>query len=248
MSDFKITILNKFRYALYLIYRFHKKYLQPFSHVYDLQTADIINTLPKDATCIDIGANKGQILSFIVNHCTKGHITAVEPIPELARYLRCKFKKVKVFGMALSSETTEEKTFNYIKENPAISSLASTTLIRRSVHNITKIDVRVMKFDNVFQDLKRLDFIKIDAEGSEYDIILGGKEVIKKFKPVIIFECSKELADNFNHTPENIFDLLISIGYKVSTMKNYIDNKLWYSKENFVISFNRGYDTMFIAY
>ena len=36
--------------------------------------------------------------------------------------------------------------------------------------------------------IKKIDFIKIDTEGSEYFILKGGLKTIEKFKPIIQFE------------------------------------------------------------
>jgi len=40
--------------------------------------------------------------------------------------------------------------------------------------------------------LQRLDFIKIDVEGSELFVLQGGKQIITKFRPVILVEISEE--------------------------------------------------------
>jgi len=37
-------------------------------------------------------------------------------------------------------------------------------------------------------DLARLDWVKIDAEGAEPEIIMGGQELIRRFKPAIFLE------------------------------------------------------------
>jgi len=37
-------------------------------------------------------------------------------------------------------------------------------------------------------ELKRLDWVKIDVEGGEYDVLLGGLETLRKFKPNLIVE------------------------------------------------------------
>ena len=37
-------------------------------------------------------------------------------------------------------------------------------------------------------ELKRVDFIKIDVEGSEFDVLAGAKKTIRKFKPKLLVE------------------------------------------------------------
>ncbi len=49
-------------------------------------------------------------------------------------------------------------------------------------------------------DIERVDFIKLDVEGSEMDVLLGAVQSIKKFKP--------KLAISLYHKPNDIFELI----------------------------------------
>ena len=44
--------------------------------------------------------------------------------------------------------------------------------------------IKINTIDNLFLNT-RIDLIKMDTEGSEYDIIMGGIKTIKKYKPKI---------------------------------------------------------------
>lgn len=91
------------------------------------------------------------------------------------------------------------------------------------------ITTNVVRLDDVLSE-PRFDFLKIDVEGMERDVLLGGATIIKQFKPVMFIEnCrpkkSAELMqtifdlgyrawwhtgrlynpDNFNKDPENLF-------------------------------------------
>lgn len=60
--------------------------------------------------------------------------------------------------------------------------------------------VKSITLDDYFKD-RKLDYLKIDVEGAEYDVICGGLETIKKCKYVII-EC------HFKNDWEKIFNFL----------------------------------------
>lgn len=66
-------------------------------------------------------------------------------------------------------------------------------------------------------ELPGLDFIKIDVEGAEGLVIMGGKETIKKYKPVVCFEHNyqriKPTDVNLEHVPTP-FEELVKLGYK----------------------------------
>jgi len=66
-------------------------------------------------------------------------------------------------------------------------------------------------------ELPGLDFIKIDVEGAEGLVIMGGKETIKKYKPVVCFEHNYQRIEpsivGLDHVPSP-FEELVKLGYK----------------------------------
>lgn len=77
--------------------------------------------------------------------------------------------------------------------------------------------VNMITIDSIV--LNKLDFIKIDVEGAESLVLLGGKNSIMKFKPAICFEHNhKQLSQDFIKSLgyDNLptpFDILKSFGY-----------------------------------
>jgi hypothetical protein len=70
--------------------------------------------------------------------------------------------------------------------------------------------VRVIPLD--FLNIKKIDFIKIDTNGHELEILLGAKETILEARPLIFIE-SIEGKEYFNgNTHENHCKFLESIG------------------------------------
>ncbi len=239
---------NKMRQFLYELYRIYKKHLKDKFHIYDLQTIDVIHTLPNDAVCIDIGVNEGQILNFLYKQCPKGKILAIEPIPDLINYLQLKYnwKRVMVQQVALSDENSEA-IFYYFPKRHSLSGLKLRNIIEVSGLTPQQIIVPVRKLDDIFKEAK-LDFIKIDVEGAEYNVLSGARNILKKFKPIIIFEAGLGGLEYYNHTPNELFELLHFLSYKVSTLQNYLSAKQHFSREEFVNNFLKGYDYQYIAY
>ncbi|PXA05555.1 hypothetical protein DDZ13_01395 [Coraliomargarita sinensis] len=63
-------------------------------------------------------------------------------------------------------------------------------------------------------DLKRLDLMKIDVDGNEWDVLSGGLETLERFSPVIVME----VAPDYHQTGAtksfpNIHRLLTDLGY-----------------------------------
>ena len=239
---------NLARQSLYNLYTIYRKHLKNRFHIYDLQTIEIINKLPKDATCIDVGVNEGQILNFMYKRCLKGKIIAIEPIPHLIRYLQSKYswKRVLVQQVALSDENNEG-VFYYYPERNCLSGLRCTNTSEASGLVPQKIVVPIRKLDDLFRE-ERLDFIKIDVEGAEFNVLRGAHHILLKFKPVIIFESGIGGLECYGHTPGDLFAFLDQLSYKVATLQNYLNGREQFSKEEFIKNFLKGYDYQYIAY
>lgn len=73
------------------------------------------------------------------------------------------------------------------------------------------IQSKVLDEDDRFVDV---DFIKIDTEGSEYYVILGAIEIIKKYKPLIQVEMNGLCEKNFGIPVKVLLELMNSLGYR----------------------------------
>ena len=67
-------------------------------------------------------------------------------------------------------------------------------------------------------NINGLDFIKIDTDGCEYQIIKGGLDALKKFKPIMVIEFNRKSLENDSLEP--MFDLLASLGYSFFQSRN----------------------------
>jgi FkbM family methyltransferase len=83
---------------------------------------------------------------------------------------------------------------------------------------LCSIDAFVIK-----NDVPKVDFIKMDIEGSELDAITGAKESIQKFKP--------QLAISLYHKPNDIFELIKLIKTNFPFYKIYIDHYTIHQEE-----------------
>ena len=94
-----------------------------------------------------------------------------------------------------------------------------------ATHASNKIDglnkVELKKLDDY--EFTDIDFIKIDVEGYENQVVLGAKETLLRNKPIIIVE-QKGFSDRLNEKQFEAIDTLKSYGAKVidQVVKAYI--------------------------
>ena len=75
-----------------------------------------------------------------------------------------------------------------------------------------KGDIPMHTLDSL--ELQDVDFMKIDVEGFEANVVAGGEHTIRTFKPVIIVEQKRDFGSRYGFKPQAAVVLLQSWGYK----------------------------------
>jgi FkbM family methyltransferase len=201
---------------------------------YDRQTTEVmLRCLEPDSVCIDGGAHKGQILREMCRLAPKAVHHAFEPIPELAKQLRLQFPQSLIHQHAIA-DYSGESTFKYVRNAPAFSGLKERTYDQDNPE-IQDINVEVVRLDDVIPKGELIDLIKLDLEGGELDAMKGAVNLIRRCKPIIIFEAGEPSSAYYGVTPEMIFSFASeTLGYSISTMKMWLKNESPFGKETFI--------------
>jgi hypothetical protein len=111
-----------------------------------------------------------------------------------------KFPNVVIHGKALGSKLSK------------VSVVPNPNLGMAHVGNLPGT-IEVSRLDDEAAGWSRLDFLKIDVEGYEMEVIRGGWETIKRFKPVMLIEVNAPLLDRYGVKPVDIHSVLNELGY-----------------------------------
>jgi len=145
---------------------------------------------------LDIGANTGKYTQLILDE-TKSNVISFEPLKEAFKDLKNIEKvypeRLKTFNYAVGdkNEYLDLNTSNSKSEKASFSK-DTDKLTFYEQENSIKINTEVITLDSFFKnnpkliDEKELDFIKIDTEGFELEVIIGAKNLIEKKKPKFI--------------------------------------------------------------
>lgn len=151
------------------------------------QTEIIRASLPQGGVFIDVGANIGYF-SIVAAKCVgpTGLVYAFEPVEDIYRVL-CRNVRL-------------NELHNVRPENLACFSSPGVMAMERTQDSgkshLSDADsqnarpVRVTTVDEYIAHagVGRIDFIKIDAEGSDFEVLQGARRTVERFRPAIMLE------------------------------------------------------------
>lgn len=166
---------------------------------------------------VDAGANVGVFIKYILNKKLSKKIVAVECDPDALKDLHKNFEeetKVKIIPKALhtKSDTVE---FYHSVDNP----VTSASILNNNNDSIEVINVESITLKELIDELGFIDLLKVDIEGSEYDIFSDLKEELLLKINNIFIEChffKEEYQIKFNELiikmKKNNFEIIDPFG------------------------------------
>jgi FkbM family methyltransferase len=174
--------------------------------------AVLASALRSDATYVDVGANRGQILREAVRVAPRGQHIAFEPIPTVAAELARAFPTVDCRQMALGAGP-DTAQFCHFRSLDGWSGLRRSSEITDEQGDPEFITVTVSTLDAEIGELEPR-VVKIDVEGAELEVLEGARALLSKTRPLLIFEHVASAAALYGHLPGAVWDLLAELDYE----------------------------------
>jgi FkbM family methyltransferase len=185
--------------------------------------------LSPGACCVDVGAHTGRhTLPMARTAGPNGRIHAFEPLPYAADLLR---KQLAELAGELQSEVTLRQVglgssrgttaFIAVEEAPEYSGLRPR--VYDQPVTTKEIEIEVHTLDDYLDVISHVDYIKIDVEGAELEVLRGGQELVRRDQPLITFEFGDnsigEYAyssrDMYCHLAQNEYSVLSILGHEL---------------------------------
>lgn len=173
---------------------------------------------------LDVGANCGvHALNFSKLVGKHGKVWAIDPVHYNVRKLRLNgalngARNLSIKHCALGA-TKGKMLMNIAKEDSFFTGNSSLALNEKmeklqQLNSLENVEVDVDTLDSFVEEnsIKKLDFVKIDVEGFEIEVLKGARSVLELLKPVVVMEYSQKRLRHLN-IDECAFSQLLTSRY-----------------------------------
>jgi FkbM family methyltransferase len=220
--NYEVDLSEGIELSLYLFGSFQK-------HI----TKNSFLTIKDDFTIIDIGTNVGLMTLQFAKLVPKGKVYSFEP----TFYALERLKRNLSLNEDLAKNVTVINSFVSEKssDNPNIVAFSSWKVNGERGTNDHPVHLGTPKAaDGVpaislddfteINKIEKIDFIKIDTDGHEYEVFKGAKKAIAKYRPKIIFEIGLYVMDEKNISFDYYFNYFKDLNYRLFDTKT--DNEI----------------------
>jgi FkbM family methyltransferase len=184
-----------------------------------------LSVIERGDIVLDIGANVGaHTIAFSHMVGAEGKVIALEPVPANFERLRetvsrrARYSNVEVLQAAAGNPAVagvsvivkvpgDDFTQASLVEHSA-GSWQESSDVREYEATLTSLDAEAARIR-----LERLDFVKIDVEGGELDVMKGGEMMLRRLRPLVYCEIYEKWVASFGHGPDEMFSFMRSLGY-----------------------------------
>lgn len=183
------------------------------------------------AVCIDIGAAAG-IYTMALSRLAgpRGQVHSVEPLPFanllVARMLNVgRVTNVRQHAVALGAEagidfmSVPVGRFGLVTGRSFLDRRAGGPDPNTEFAGQVTVTVTVDTLDGLCARLgiERLDFVKIDVEGAELEVLEGGRGIVDACRPAFLVEIEARHAARYRRSPDEVMGWLFERGYSMHT-------------------------------
>jgi FkbM family methyltransferase len=178
--------------------------------------------LKKNDVMVNVGANIGIYAIPLAKRIKK--VIAFEPHPKTTEILERSIELNHIDNIELIKKAVGDSKKRVLYEMSSIPQESGITSKVESICTNSVIEIDCVDLDSTLHGESQIDWILIDAEGFELNVLIGARNILKNLSPKIIFEVHDE------KTGKEIEALLTEVGY--SATKIYNISYIAFKKEN----------------
>lgn len=193
--------------------------------------------IKRDWTVLDVGASIGYYTLLAAEKATEGRVIAIEPHPQIVNALRKNvalhgLQNVQIINEAVAGPASagsvhmqegyerggSEMLYEHVPAvNRIFQALSDGTffekVFRRFKTSRQKFTAQARTLDDLVDSLRltRVDLVKMDIQGAEYEVLQGAERLMRDFHPTFLIE----VHERPNCSPLFLHNFLENHGYRL---------------------------------
>jgi FkbM family methyltransferase len=183
--------------------------IREFKSHYELKNLLLVSVLCDASRFVDVGANIGNHSHFFAQLGAVG--VAFEPQKDNFSLLQKNVPKFSTYNSALGNQSGEGE-LRVFEGSMGNNRLNISGAVTDAGFGLEK--VRIQRLDEFA--INQCTLLKIDAEGSELEVLEGGRETILSCMPIVWIELHTDknlILSGYTYTREDICNFFESLGY-----------------------------------
>lgn len=180
---------------------------------------------------LDVGGHAGRHAQIFIDDIGCQQVQIFEPLPDQRAHLEHRFAArpgVRIFPYALS-DSERQADFVVNRAAPEESGLRERLYNDPNGKRLETIPVQVTTLDTLRPTLgETVDYIKIDAEGAEIDILRGAEQLLRQDQPIVSVEYGLSSYTAYGHHRMSLFEIASGLDYCICDLfGNPFDEEQW---------------------
>lgn len=186
---------------------------------YNCEKAAYLKLIRPGFVLVEVGANEGYFTRLFGNLVGKnGRVIAFEPISKTRERLLDNvndIKSVKILPYAISNKTGEFPMFipGSTHGQASLREHSDPGWGQEGATSTENVQCSPLGQLDEIKDLDKIDFMKVDVEGAELQVLKGAREILERDHPVLHLEIEERWMKSFGYGAAEIEEFLRGIGY-----------------------------------
>ena len=170
--------------------------------------------IPANGVFLDVGAYFGWYALNVARERPRARVIAFEPVPSSQALLeenraRNRLPNVRLARSAVGAAVGEAE----MELPPSANGGSAHFAAGDGVAERTRVPVTTLDAAVEEQSLLRVDFVKIDVEGAEMEVLRGAAETLRRHRPRLLVELNPTALRARGADPAELLALLDALGY-----------------------------------
>ncbi len=178
----------------------HRKHLRDLATAVEPEEGQVRQIVHPGNTVLDIGANFGvftRLFSQLVG--PHGSVIAFEPVPLTFRTLAAGIERYRLTNVRAVNKAVSDHAGAVSMVVPSYAGNKGDNLYEARIVN-SSASQKTLAVDSVTIDslqLPRVDFMKIDVEGHELEVLQGSRQTLERHHPALMVEVTSSRTVDF---------------------------------------------------